>query len=363
MRSSAKARLFAIASLAMLMAMLTARPSAAIEIRAVFLPLSGPDELGRSVGTILALQFWQTLVKEPPKGKKRELGDGSVYWIGRQVPIRSHADAARLAEAIDVTGQFTFWGHVHAFDQGALATSYLTLPDYQDFRAAKNEIWALGLPPGNEPSTISADVPRRHYAFEPVILPDDFVRHFSAPDALVMRSEKGSGRVLGQLGVRFDRIESDGDYAKVHSEGKIGWVYLPQLGTHKPEIVDFVGGIMRIYRTDWEGAIELFGNVIRNKETPTALRIDSYLYVIRAKSEIGQPADAEISAVLKLAPASKEAVQYAAMHYLARCVAATSSTCNPADREFLARLPERYGPLFDDDDAWLAQIRALGRKG
>ncbi|MFI4998032.1 MAG: hypothetical protein ACHQAQ_19885, partial [Hyphomicrobiales bacterium] len=129
MRSSAKARLIAIASLAMLMAMLTARPSAAIEIRAVFMPLSGPDELGRSVGTILALQFWQTLVKEPPKGKKRELGDGSVYWIGRQVPIRSHADAARLAEAIDVTGQFTFWGHVHAFDQGALATSYLTLPD------------------------------------------------------------------------------------------------------------------------------------------------------------------------------------------------------------------------------------------
>jgi hypothetical protein len=103
--------------------------------------------------------------------------------------------------------------------------------------------------------------------------------------------------------------------------------------------------------------------VIGNRDAPTALLIDSYLYTIRAKSEIGLPADAEIAAALKLAPASKEAVQYAAMHYLARCVAHPSPACGPADREFLTRLPERYGRLFDEDDPWLAQLKALGGKG
>jgi hypothetical protein len=360
MRSLSTAGRSAIASLATAVVMLTASPTVAVEIRGVFTPFSGPDALGRSVGTILALQFWQTLVKEPPRGKKRDLGDGSVYWIGRQVPIGSHAAAARLAEAIDVTAQFTFWGHVHALDQGALATPYLTLPDYQDFRAGKSEVWTLTLPPGTVPSTIAVDIPQRFYAFQPVVLPEDFVRRYSAPDALEMRSEKRDGRVLGRLGVRFDRIQSDGDYAQVYSEGKTGWVHLPQLGAHKPEIVDFIGGIMRVYRTDWEGAIALFGNVVANKQAPAALRIDSYLYIIRARTEIGQPADAEISDVLKLAPASKEAVQYVAMHYLARCVARAGSRCDPADRQFLAALPKRYGRLFDDDDPWLAQIRAFG---
>jgi len=359
MTSRPRLRLGAAVLLGALAAAAAPSRASAVEIRAVFQPLTGPDELGRSVGTILALQFWQTLVKEPPRGKKRDLGDGSVYWIGRQLPVKSHADAARLAQAIDVTGQLAFWGHVHALDKGALATSYLTLPDYQDFRVSHDERWTLVLPPGSKVSSLTVDVPRRRYAFQPVVLPDDFVRRFSAPDALVMRSGKSTGTVLGHLGVRFDRIESDGDFAKVHSQGRIGWVHLPQIGTHKPEIVDFIGAIMRIYRTDWEGAIALFGNVIANRETPTALRIDSYLYLIRAKSEIGAPADGEIGAVLKLAPASKEAVQYAAMHYVSRCLAAKTAACKDGDREFLARLAERYGSLFDDDDPWLAQIRAL----
>jgi hypothetical protein len=363
MRLSSKAGRPLVTLLVLAAALFTARPAPAIEIRGLFVPFNGPTDLGRSVGTILALQFWQTLVKEPPRGKKRDLGDGSVYWVGRQVPIRSHDHAARLAEAIDVTAQFAFWGHVHTLDDGAFATPYLTLPDYHDFRSTRNETWTLALPPRPTPATISVDVPQRVYAFRPVLMPAAFVRRYSVPDALEMRTGKGSGTVLGRLGVRFDRIESDGEYAKVHSNGKIGWVYLPQIGVHKPEIVDFLGGIMRIYRTDWEGAITLFGNVLRNRNAPTTLRIDTYLYIIRAKSEIGESADAEIAEVLKLAPASKEAVQYVAMHYLARCVVRDAPACKPADREFLDRLPEKYARLFRDGDPWLAQIRELARKG
>jgi hypothetical protein len=363
MRPVPKAPRPLVAVLALAALLLATRAAPAIEIRGLFVPFNGPTELGRSVGTILALQFWQTLVKKPPRGTRRDLGDGSVYWVGRQVPIRSHDDAAQLAQAIDVTAQFTFWGHVHTLDEGAFATPYLTLPDYRDFRLKRNETWVLRLPPGRSPDTISVDVPQRVHAFRPIEMPTAFVRKYSVPDALEMRAGKGRGAVLGRLGVRFDRIQSDGEYAKVHSNGKIGWVHLPQIGVHQSEIVDFLGGIMRIYRTDWEGAIDLFGNVLKNRNARTALRIDTFLYVIRAKSEIGTPADAEIAEVLRLAPASKEAVQYVAMHYLARCVARSGPACKPADQDFLAGLPEKYGRLFGDGDPWLAQIRELARKG
>ena len=344
---------------------LRASPAAAIEIRTMFVPFGGPAELGRSVATILALQFWQTLRKQPPgQATPADFGDGSVYWIGRQVPVETHQKASTLAQAIDVTAQHVLWGQVHAFDSGALVTSYFTLPDYRDFRAVRNEAWTLTLRQDDRSATLAVDVPQRVYAFEPIVLPADFVTKYSSPGAIQMMSQKGGGQPLGALGINFVRIESDGDYAKVYSNKKTGWVYLPQIGRHKPELIDFAAGIMRIYRTDWQGAIDLFANVLKNESAPTNIRIDSLLYVIRAKSELGQSADDEVKQALALGPASRRVAQYVAMYYLARCYRAASrlAACRPGDRDFLIRFAERYDALFSQDDRWLAQLKDLVRK-
>jgi hypothetical protein len=344
---------------------LGARPAAAIEIRTMFVPFGGPSELGRSVATILALQFWQTLRKQPPgQATPADFGDGSVYWVGRQVPIETHQAASTFAQAIDVTAQHVLWGQVHSFDNGALVTSYLTLPDYRDFRAVRNEAWTLTLRQGDRAATLNVDVPQRVYAFEPIVLPADFVTQYSSPGAIQMMSQKGGGQPLGPLGINFVRIQSDGDYAQVYSNRKTGWVYLPQIGRHKPELIDFAAGIMRVYRTDWQGAIELFGNVLKNESAPTNIRIDSLLYVIRAKSELGQAADDEVKQALALAPASRRVVQYAAMYYLARCYRppVKPAACRPGDKDFLTGFAERYDALFAQDDPWLAQLKGLVRK-
>lgn len=344
---------------------LGASPAAAIEIRTMFVPFGGPTDLGRSVATILALQFWQTLRKQPPgQATPADFGDGSVYWIGRQVPVETHQKASTLAQAIDVTAQQVLWGQVHPFDNGALATSYFTLPDYRDFRPIRNEAWMLALRRGDRSAILSVDVPQRVYAFEPIVLPADFVAKYSTPGAIQMMSEKGGGRPLGPLGINFVRIESDNDYAKVYSNKKTGWVYLPQIGRHKPELIDFAAGIMRIYRTDWQGAIDLFGNVLKNEGAPTNIRIDSLLYVIRAKSELGQAADGEVKQALALGPASRRVAQYVAMYYLARCYRAPPkpATCRQSDRDFLTDFAERYDALFGQDDRWLAQLKDLVRK-
>lgn len=350
----------AVGILILAAALLAARPAAAIEIRTLFVPFGGPPELGRSVATILALQFWQTLRKEPPRNpNKLYFGDGSVYWLGRRVALDSHQTAARMAQALDVTAQHVFWGQVHEFENTALITSYLTLPDYPDFRARRNEVWTIAPRPNDPAFTLSVDIPQRAYAFEPIVLPTEFVKKYSTPGALEMTAQKGGGARLGTLGVRFDRIESDGPYAKVYSNRKTGWVHLPQIGRHQPEIIDFIAGIMRIYRTDWQGAMELLGKVVRNERAPTAIRIDSYLYMIRAKSELGLPADAEAEAVLALASASRRAVQYVAMHYVARCYGRSPpGACGPG-AAFLARVPEKYGALFAASDPWFANLKTL----
>src|SRR5262249_30886666 len=152
----------------------------------------------------------------------------------------------------------------------------------------------------------------------PIVLPTEFVRKYSRPDALEIRSAKGGGRVVGHLGMIYRRIANQGDYALVASGGHRGWVYLPQIGAHRPEIIDFAAGIMRVYRTDWQGAIDVFKKVLGGGSAPTSIRIDSLLYVIRAKSELAQEADDETRAALALAPASRRAAQYAAMHRIAR---------------------------------------------
>jgi hypothetical protein len=346
-------------------ASLGANAAAAMEIRTMFVPFGGPTELGRSVATILALQFWQTLRKQPPgQTTPADFGDGSVYWIGRQVPVESHQNASTLAQAIDVTAQQVLWGQVHSFDNGALVTSYFTLPDYRDFRPIRKEAWTLALRRGDRAATLTVDVPQRVYAFEPIVLPADFVAKYSTPGAIQMMSEKGRGRPLGPLGINFVRIESDGEYAKVYSNKRTGWVYLPQIGKHKPALIDFTAGIMRIYRTDWQGAIDLFASVLKNENATTNIRIDSLLYVIRAKSELGQAADDEAKQALALGPASRRVVQYVAMYYLARCYPAPPKrpNCRQGDTDFLIGFAARNDALFGPDDRWLAQLNDLVRK-
>jgi hypothetical protein len=74
----------------------------------------------------------------------------------------------------------------------------------------------------------------------------------------------------------------------------------------------------------------------------------------------------EIEDVRKLAPASRHAVQYIAMHYLSRCVPARnrlagkqSAPCRRADKEMVAGLLARSAPLFSETDPWLRDALTL----
>jgi hypothetical protein len=337
-----------------------APPPRAQEVRTLVVQFGGPEHLGRSVATILNLQLWRTLRKTSASQPNSDFGQGAVVWLGKTLASDTHEVAGNAAQPLAISAQLVLWGHVHEIGEEALVTAYLTIPKYFDFRMEKHEVWDLPLDVGGERLTLSVDVPQRYYAFKPLALPADFVRKFNTPDAIPILSRKEGGRQIGVLGPAFTRLGNDGDFAKVQADGKTGWVYLPEIGRHKPEIVDFIGGIIRIFRADWTGAIEQFRMVLENPATPTALRIDSYLYVIRAKSELRQDADEEIGAAAKLTLASRRFVQYAAMHYLDRCYggpagAARAARCDADTRQHLRDLLSEAQELFESDDLWLTQ--------
>lgn len=344
--------------------LLAAGLSQAAEIRTLVVDFGGDEQLGRPVATILDLQLWRTLRAAPADSSEgHDFGTGTVFRLGMPLDEPEPAAAAEMAKKLDISAQHVLWGSVFPIDKMAVVTAYLTLPDYFDFRRRKNERWSLAVSQSVERLTITADVPQRHYEFEPIVLPTQFVELYSTPKALPIMQGKGSGSRFGYLGTVFRHCGSSGDYACVTSAGKTGWVSLPALGKHKPEIVDFIGGIVRIYRSDWQGAIDLFANVVDNPDAPISLKIDSWLYIIRSKSELGLVADGEIDAVMTRAVPSRAVIQYAAMHMIHRCFGEPEAGreragCDEKNLLFLADLLHRKG-VFAANDPWLASAQRL----
>src|SRR5262249_45638310 len=127
--------------------------------------------------------------------------------------------------------------------------------------------------------------------------------------------------------------------------------------------IDFLAGIIRIYRADWQGAIDMFNLVLRNERPPTALKIDSTLFIIRAKSELGLDASEQIKTLDGFGPLSQRAVRYVTMYYPAQCHAKggpRAQFCATQGQTFIEKLLREDVSLFAEGDPWLMQVaRAL----
>ncbi len=339
-------------------------PSWAAEIRTLIPDFYGHSAVGKSVATILDLQLWRTLRAKPGSGGSNvDLGTGTVFRLRQTLENPSHSAAEKEAKKLDINAQLVLWGKVFEVGDEALVTPHLTLADYFDFRKTKKEKWNLTFVREGEEFSLTADVPQRRYEFEPLSLPSDFVQKYSTPGALkiLKRASPGSPS-LGHLGRVYRHCGSKGNFACVTSKNRKGWVHLPQLGKHKPEIVDFVGAIVRIYRGDWQGSIQLFNRVIENKNAPVNLVIDSHLYIIRAKSELNLPADKEMDSVLAITFPSRSVVQYLAMNLIQRCFALPgqrSGRCSEDDKTRLSELVLKNRALFQKQDPWFERVKDL----
>lgn len=88
-----------------------------------------------------------------------------------------------------------------------------------------------------------------------------------------------------------------------------GLVRLPNLSSTHSEIVDFVGGLIRVLRHDWPGALELLGNVVKTSEAPNGVKVDAYLYMAVAADGSGSEAYNWVKQAYTINPYSKSVVQ------------------------------------------------------
>jgi hypothetical protein len=324
----------------------------------LFVPaFEGPDSLGRNVATILNLQVWQTLRRAPfPNPTNLNFGDGLVLWGDTPLIPQDHEGAeqgARLNSA-----DLVLWGKASRYGDGVIVQAYLTMPS-----SDRQRIWQVTVSTPNGQSVIGVDVPRRRYQFHPIVMTQGFIENYSTPDALKLYATPTSAEPIGVVGPEFTALEQGGRVARVRSGGTTGWLRLPTLSTNRSEIVDFIGGVIRVMRSDWNGAALLFRNVVANPQTPTALKIDAHLYRAVALERVGTDGTDEIRRAYALNQYDRVTVTYLLMSQvqaMARMASGDPLRARVASEALRILSSNQY--LFPSGDPWLNTVAAFLRR-
>ena len=323
----------------------------------LFVPaFDGPGSLGRNVATILNLQVWQTLRKAPtPNPANRNFGSGMVLWDDRPLAASDHESAERAAR--NNTADLVLWGKASRYGSGVVVQAFLTIPPSERPRA-----WEVTVQTPDGPAAIGVDLPRLRHQFRPLVLDPAIVDTYSTPDALNLYATPTAAQPIGVVGPEFTALEQGGRAARIRSGGTIGWVRLPALSTTRSEVVDFVGGVIRILRSDWDGAAVLLRQVLGNGQAPTGLKLDAHLLLAVALERGGGDGSEELRRAYALNPYDRPTVSYVIMGRLlavARAPRASPQRGRLAAeaRELLAS--HRY--IFPDDDPWVRRVAAFLR--
>ena len=322
---------------------------------------AGPESLGQNVATVLNLQVWQTFRRAPsPNPKKLDFGKGKVIWDNRPLEIVTHEYAE--SRTSDLYAQMVMWGKAYSYGDGVVVQTYLSIPDYDDFRETKLERWQVSL----AGKTIVVDLPRRRHEMAPIHLSRNVIARYSSPSALEIYDEHKGGTPKGAIGDTFVALQFESDAAKVMSDTIKGWVRLPVLSENRTEVVDFVGGVVRIFRGDWEGATRLMQQVINNPNTRISLKIDAYLYLAMALARQHLDGYPPVEKALELNPFNRRAVEYAIMCDLVALTQTVTGPNHPPKAAVLAHrivgIVEANRDLFQEDDPWLRDVLQVAKK-
>lgn len=320
-------------------------------------PFAGPQPLGRKVGTVLQLQIWQTLRLAPPNNThKLNFGRGIVYWDEGTPPTR---DAEALARMKGIESQMVLWGHAQEFGNGIVVQAYLSVSHPSGTRTPDANLWRLALPElGATQGMISVGLPATIFEFAPIVLRPEVIPMLNTPAGMPIYEDRTFTRTIGSLGGDFRALEQGPDVARVQSGGITGWVRLPGLSANRSEVTDFSGGLLRMYRQDWSGAIDLLTRVTVTPRAPVNIRVSSYLLMAAASRHLHQQigtADQSVALVERaerLNPYLRETIKY-------KCMALLAARSQPENLRKLEETVRTSGYLFPVNDPWLGKVKSI----
>lgn len=333
----------------------------------LFIPaFDGPDSIGRNVATVLNLRIWSSFRKKPwPHNPKNlDFGKGEVVWDHNSLNAQSHEEAEATAMNSKILAQMVLWGKTYPYGNGFIVQTNMSIPKYNDYRLDNNELWKLKI----DDIEIISDIPRRRFEVSSIVLKSEVVERYSLPSSLKLYKARDSNEIIGSVGNSYIgiQLEPKADLAKVITNDTTGWVRLPELSKNPTEVSDFVGGVVKIFRSDWEGAISSMKRVLANNKLKTPLKIDALLYTGLALEKQGKRGTEYFDQAMVLNPYAKRTVIYSIMSELSYLDHLLQSDADTTElNNLLSEIKEKvknHEKLFSLNDQWLLNTKELIKK-
>lgn len=364
--------LFLIASFS-----LCARAQNGDVVRVIFPTFGSTDTRGREqtsvskkAATLLGMQVWLTLRKADPERPNAKFGKGVVQWALDNTAPESNETAEEFAKKFSRAGdygQMVLWGDAFRYGGEIVVEANLTLTTEATQGAQLLQATLYG---ASKVHRISLDFPSRHYEFAPVVLRSDILPKVDEPTEISMYKDASTEGVIGTLPGNFRRLNRVGDFIQVavldeRGQESNGYIYSPVISEEPNEIIDFSGGLVRILRKDWGGALEQFKLVVENKNVPRLVKINSYIYMAAASDRLGRYRDSLTYSqqAFSLNPYMRTTRRYLCMAYLRQL-----DRLNFEDRlsrqfawrmaYYLLHMESVFSPK---DDQWVSQVRTFLR--
>lgn len=319
------------------------------EVRILVPAFSGERQLGLATSNLLRLQVSQTFQVAGTPTRAVMLFDDEP------LRARSHEAARDAGTRFGTMAHLVLWGQSYEYPDGVVIRAHLsTTPLLYRGRPRRPELWAIDIP-GRRPIGIRAELPRSLYEFPAMIVPIDAARHYRNVDALVIYRNRDFTQPIGRFRDEFSASVYEADRVLLESGGVRGWVRLPHLIEQRTEIVEFVGGYLRLLRGDWPGAQELLRSVLRRETITSEMRIDSHIFLGLIEEKRGRSGLDHFRRAQALNEYDFGAASYLLMGHVAQAMRPGADR-----RQAVAALREQLAAnaaLFAPDDRWIATVR------
>lgn len=324
--------------------------------------------LGSTVSTVLGFQIWQTLRQGPEGNIGTTRGsvaiDQSSFWKLAPASITASDLLKKAADARSGNGaQMVFWGDAQPFAGGTVVQSWLVIG--ADIRPRQPESWIVT---DGQNHSLKADMPSLFYEFRPFVLKSDVIARYSNPRGMILFSDPQGLHAIGSVGEEMQALEQSPTAARVvaptRTAAPVGWIMLPELAESRTEAVDFVSGLIRIYRADWDGAIQMMRRALENPNAPTKVRLDANLYIAMAAAQ--KPVmdtdtmQTALNAAETLVPENRAVTMYKVMADIAQASKASAGQRTRFLDEADGLLTQRAW-VFSDSDSWLHNAQEMIR--
>lgn len=326
----------------------------------------GKSEIGVKTASILGLQIWRTYSR---RAKEHAFDDANIVENSKSRPA-TYLEVEALAKRQSHRPHLVLWGKASEYGHGIIVESNLLIRANIDKHKFGTNIWTVTFRLGKSVQEISVDVPTNQYEFAPIVLDPALVSKISEntlwrSGTSVYQLKSTGAAVVGNLrnaSAQAISHEEDWSFVRLQNPNRSGWVYLPNLSRNPSEVVIFCSGIIRMFRHDWSGAIELFEQVLKTAGAPTNIKIDSHLYMSLAYEKMNKPdrSYSMVAEAYQLNPYSKTTTKYLCMVYLSQLeellMRRASEQEIQATIESLKDVISKNKILFSEDDPWIFRL-------